>query len=147
MLRRVADELLAVLIPPLCLAWLGTPRCPRCALPAPCGGRCPATGAPFAAAWAPLAHEGTARALVAALKFRRRLAVADLMAAQIAAGAPSELLGPGAVLVPVPAHPQRRRSRGFDQADRLARALARRTGLPRRSVLRRAPSGARQAVG
>ena len=44
--------------------------------------------------------------------------------------APPALLAPGAAIVPVPAHPGRRRARGFDPADLLARALARRTGLP-----------------
>jgi predicted amidophosphoribosyltransferase len=165
MLRSLADQLLALVVPPACLAcrralaragevlcpscrralpWLPEPRCPRCALPAPCRP-CPAARAPFSAAWAPLAHDGPARALVAALKFHGRLPVADLMAGQIAAGAPPGLLVPPAVLVPVPADPRRRRGRGLDQADRLARALARRTGLPAHAALRRSGSGARQA--
>lgn len=164
MLRRLADELVALLVPPACLAcrrpvsqageplcpscrralpWLPEPRCPRCGLPAPCGP-CPAARAPFDAAWAPLAHDGPARALVAALKFRGRLPVADLMAGQIAAMAPTGLLAPPAVLVPVPADPHRRRARGFDQAEQLARALGRRTGLPRRAALRRGGSSVRQ---
>jgi predicted amidophosphoribosyltransferase len=164
MLRRLADELLALVVPPACLAcrcslpragdplcpscrralpWLPEPRCRRCALPAPCGS-CPAAGAPFGEAWAPLAHDGPARALVVALKFRGRLPVADVMAGQIAATAPRGLLSPGAVLVPVPADPRRRRARGFDQAERLARALARRTGLPLSAALRRSGSDARQ---
>ena len=164
MLSRLADELLALLAPPACLAcrrpltgagqqlcapcrralpWLPAPHCPRCALPSPCRP-CPAAGAPFDAAWAPLVHAGAARTLVTALKFRGRLAVADLMAAQIAAGAPAGLLAPPAVLVPVPAHPRRRRERGFDQAERLARALSRRSRLPVRAPLRRAPTAARQ---
>ncbi|HEV7459889.1 MAG TPA: double zinc ribbon domain-containing protein [Solirubrobacteraceae bacterium] len=164
MLRRLADELLALLVPPACLAcrrpltragdplcptcrralpWMREPRCPRCALPAPCRP-CPGAGAPFDAAWAPVAHDGSARALVAALKFRGRLPVADLMAGQIAATAPPGLLASPAVLVPVPADPGRRRARGFDQAERLCRALASRTGLPRQAVLRRRGSTPRQ---
>lgn len=164
MLLRLADELLALLVPPACLAcrrsvsragdplcpscrralpWLPEPRCPRCALPAPCRP-CPAARAPFAEAWAPLAHDGPARALVAALKFRGRLPVADVMAGQIVATAPPGLLAPPAVLVPVPADPSRRRARGFDQAERLARALGRRTGLPRRAALRRIGSAVHQ---
>jgi ComF family protein len=50
------------------------------------------------------------------------------MAAQIAATAPPGALERGE-LVPVPLHPARRRRRGFNQAERLASALARRTGL------------------
>jgi ComF family protein len=148
MRSRVLAEIVALVAPPVCLAcrepvgadveglcgacrralpWLPTPRCPRCGLPAPCGP-CPARGAAWSAAWAPLEHSGPARALVTSLKFAGALAVADLMAAQIAAGAP-EWLGSAGPLVPVPAHPARRRRRGFDQAECLARALASRTGL------------------
>src|SRR4051812_27644852 len=85
------------------LPWLRGRLCPRCALPrhrggsGSAGGRsgratrrsaCPAADAGFAAAWAPLAYEGVARDLVAALKFRAAVPLADLMAAQIVAGMP-----------------------------------------------------------
>ncbi|MDW5598780.1 ComF family protein, partial [Conexibacter stalactiti] len=164
LLLRARDELLAALAPPACAAcrtpltaahavicdacraqlpWLPRERCPRCALPRPCGERCPAHDAAFAAAWAPLAHDGPARALVAALKFRGALPLAELMAAQIAAGAPAELLREVA-LVPVPLHPARHRRRGFDQAARIAEALARRLALPVASCLRRAGPATRQ---
>ena len=77
--------------------------------------------------WAPLAYEGGARALVGALKYRGALQAADLMAAQMAANAPpGQLLG--RAFVPVPLHPARRRRRGYNQAERLARALAERSG-------------------
>jgi predicted amidophosphoribosyltransferase len=163
---RVLAELVALFAPPACVAcraplepsdavlcpacrrglpWLTGPRCPRCALPPPCRP-CPARGAAFARAWAPLEHSGPARALVNALKFEGALALADLMAAQIAAGTPPELLaaGGGAGLVPVPAHPARARRRGFDQAKRLAAALSRRTGLPVAACLRRRGPAGRQ---
>jgi predicted amidophosphoribosyltransferase len=104
------------------LPWLSGPRCPRCAL----------------AAHAPVAHAGPAAALVVALKHRRILGAAGTMAAQIAANAPAGLLAPGAVLVPAPADPLRRRARGLDHAARLASALGARTGLPVRRCLRRA---------
>lgn len=164
LLDRLRAELTAALAPPACLAcrapladaqaelcgdcrralpWLAEPRCPRCALPAPCGSRCPAHAAAFEQAWAPLAHDGPARALVAALKFRGALPVARLMAAQIAASAPRELLA-GAALVPVPLHPARRRARGFDQAALIATALGVRTGLPVVACLRRGGQPTRQ---
>jgi predicted amidophosphoribosyltransferase len=157
---RLSAELGAALAPPACLAcraplaaagaqlcvdcrralpWLPEPRCARCGLPLPCAprsGGCPAAAAAFERAWAPLAHDGPARQLVAALKFRGALPVARLMAAQIAASAPGELRA-GAVLVPVPLHPARRRARGFDQAALIATALAARTGLPLRACVRR----------
>lgn len=164
LLARVRAELTAALAPPACpacraplddaratlclacrraLAWLAEPRCPRCGLPAPCAVRCPARGAAFERAWAPLAHEGPARALVAALKFRGALPVAQLMAAQIAASIPRELLS-DAVLVPVPLHPARRRARGFDQAQLIAVALGARSGRPVVACLRRAGAPTRQ---
>jgi predicted amidophosphoribosyltransferase len=75
-------------------------------------------------AWSSAPHEGVARDLVAALKFRRLLPVADLMADRIQWLAPANMLS-GAV-VPVPPAPVRRRQRGFDPAGELAAALAQR---------------------
>ncbi|UTI65857.1 double zinc ribbon domain-containing protein [Paraconexibacter antarcticus] len=124
--------------------------CPRCGLPRPCdgggGGRgrgCPAADAPWARAWAPVAYTGPATALVAALKFRGALPCASLMAAQVAALAPPGLLA-GGVLAPVPTHPARARRRGYDQADVLACALARRSGLAVEACLTRAGPRSRQ---
>jgi predicted amidophosphoribosyltransferase len=166
MVPRVLSEVLAVLAPPGCAAcgrslarahaiacpeclrglpWRRGPRCPRCGLaPHRGGARCPAQDAAFALAWSPMAYEATARALVVALKFRGALPVAGLMAAQMAATAPPGLLRPGAVLVPVPLHPARRRRRGFDQAHRLALALGQRTGLEVSACLRRRGPATRQ---
>src|SRR3954470_12286039 len=162
-LRCVLHHLLALVVPPACLAcarplaragealctacraelpWLGGRVCPRCALPAPCAP-CPARRAGWTRAWAPRAHDGPARALVGALKFRGRLAAAEVMAAHVAANAPPALLR-GATLVPVRAHPARRRARGFDQAALLAAALGRRTGIASVPCLERHDDGARQ---
>lgn len=91
------------------------------------------------AVWAPVAYEGPARAIVAGVKFRGALGLVELMAAQIAANAPPGVLDTGR-LVPVPLHPARRRKRGFNQAERLAAALARRTGLPIEDCLSRTGS-------
>ena len=155
----------AALVPPLCwscratvapgqplcpgcrsqLRFLRGAHCPRCGLPAPCRPRCPSAGSAVARAWAPVAYEGPARSLVHALKFRAALGVADLMAAQIVAGAPAGLLAEPAVLVPVPTHPRRRRARGFDHADHLAAAIAARSGLPLVRCLVRAGAPTRQA--
>ena len=131
----------AVIAPPLCWGCGGParrrePLCGRCRAllhrlaPAPVrlGG---------VSAWAPVGYEGPARALVRALKFRGAVALADAMAAQIAASAPPGLLVGAAELVPVPLHPQRRRRRGFNQARELAAALAGRTGLALSDCLER----------
>lgn len=139
-------DLLDLLVPPVCLAcrapgadlcaacrlalpWLPPGRCARCGLPRPCGRPCPAAGHAYATAWAPWAHAGPARTLVTGLKFRRATAAAGLVAAAMADHAPPALLD-GATLVPVPAHPGRRRARGLDHALLLARALTRHAGLP-----------------
>jgi ComF family protein len=76
--------------------------------------------------WAPVAYSGPARELVSALKFRGATGVADAMAAQIAANSPPEWFAE-ATLVPVPLHPRRLRSRGYNQAAAIAAALASRT--------------------
>jgi ComF family protein len=90
--------------------------------------------------WAPVAYEGPARALVRALKFRGARAVADSMAAPMAA----RPLDEASVLVPVPLHPARLPGRGYNQAALLAGALARRKGLPVADCLARRGSPARQ---
>jgi predicted amidophosphoribosyltransferase len=124
------------------LPWLRGSRCPRCALPRHRAGACPAAAAAFDAAWAPLAYDATARALVHALKFRAALPVARTMAAHVAATLPAGLAGP---VVPVPAQPARRRRRGFDPAQALAAALAPRLGVPLVPALRRRDRGGQQA--
>jgi predicted amidophosphoribosyltransferase len=90
--------------------------------------------------WAPVAYSGPARALVGALKFRGAVGVADAMAAQIAANSPPEFFG-GVTLVPVPLHPRRLRSRGYNQAATIATALGARGRLPVADCLvRRGPA-------
>ncbi len=136
---------------PLCwdcraqLRFLRGERCPRCGLPAPCAESCSSHGTALGRAWAPVAFEGPARALVHALKFRGALGVADAMAAQIVAGAPPGLLAAPAALVPVPTHPRRAHVRGFDHAGCLAAAIGARTGLVVAPCLVRGGAPTRQA--
>lgn len=136
------------------LALVAPPRCLACRAAVPVGaGLCGACRGelrwlahdPGAPAFAPVAYDGPARALVHALKFARRPAAAVVMAAQIAANAPPGTLAGASLLVPVPAHPARARERGFDQGRLIARALARRTGLAVADLLARDPGAARQA--
>jgi predicted amidophosphoribosyltransferase len=185
---RVVAELLAVVAPPACAAcrvplaradlrlcadctralpWMPARTCRRCGL-ASHRRACPAGAAAFACAWSPLAYDGVARELVAALKFRGALPVAALMAAHIAANLPADLRAgqpepriSGApepvasrlprphrvvetALVPVPPQPARARRRGFDPAGVLAAALAPRLGIPERACLRRRDRERRQ---
>jgi ComF family protein len=86
-------------------------------------------------AWSSAPHEGVARSLVAALKFRHLLPVAGLMADRIQWLAPAHMLS-GAV-VPVPPAPSRLRRRGFDPAGELAAALAERLDSPSENCLAR----------
>ena len=95
-------------------------------------------------AWAPVAYQGPARALVRGLKFRGARGLADELAAAMAAGAPEGLLQ--GVLVPVPLSRARLRERGYDQAGRLAYALAERTGLAVAAILERQGRPGRQSA-
>lgn len=125
-------SLAALLVPPLCAACDRPCRragvlCGDCGralrdTPVARGGPPPGLDAVFSAA----VHDGVARRLVAALKFRRLLPVAGLMAERIALLAPPATLG--GALVPVPPAPLRLRRRGFDPAAELAGALGRLLG-------------------
>jgi predicted amidophosphoribosyltransferase len=90
-------------------------------------------------AWSSAAHEGVARDLVAALKFRRLLPVAELIAERIEWLAPAGLLS-GAI-VPVPTARLRTLARGFDPAAEIAAALAQRLDAPLRPCLVRSGGG------
>jgi len=137
-------RLLDVLVPPSCVAcggWAGRAE-PLCAV---CRGRLEWLGADVdGEVWAPVAYAGPARSVVAAVKFRGGWRAVDTMAAAVVAGAPAGWLSPGAVLVPVPLHPARRRTRGFNQAALLAQAIGSRAGLPVLSALVRGGSKATQ---
>jgi predicted amidophosphoribosyltransferase len=76
---------------------------------------------------------------VTALKFRRLLPAADLIADRIEWLAPATLLS-GAI-VPVPTAPLRTALRGFDPAAEIAAALAQRTGLALQPCLSRRGGG------
>jgi len=90
-------------------------------------------------AWSTAAHEGTARDLVTALKFRRLLPVAELMADRIQWLAPATLLS--GTVVPVPTAPLRSALRGFDPTAEVAAALAEKTSLPLAQCLARSGMG------
>jgi predicted amidophosphoribosyltransferase len=80
------------------------------------------------------AYEGKLIRTVVMLKFERIEPLAAWFATRLAAVAEREGLA-AAVVVSVPLHRQRQRERGYNQADLIARPLARRLGLPYRSVL------------
>src|SRR4051812_42507075 len=142
-------SLLHLLAPPLCAgcgASAGSlePFCSACRAELRWLGRDAVEAAGGLRAWAPLAYEGPARGAVRALKFKGATRAAQAMAAQMAATAPPGWLEPPAALVPVPLHPSRARRRGYNQAERLATALAERTRLPVHDCLERAGPRATQ---
>jgi predicted amidophosphoribosyltransferase len=122
-------------------------RCPGCGAvgAAPCE-RCarrltPSPPSPLApvppgldACWSLVAYEGVGRLLVTHLKYRRDRAALGWLAAGMAG-----LLSPppGVVVTWAPTTQARRRERGFDQAELLARGVARRWSAPCRPLLRR----------
>lgn len=133
------------LVPPLCAACGRTCRseatlCTRCSRRLAAADPLEGSGAPgLDRAWSSAPHEAVARNLVTALKFRRLLPVADLMADRIQWLAPGALLS--GTIVPVPTAPLRSAIRGFDPAVEIAAALAKRTELPLSSCLARRGGG------
>lgn len=138
-------HLLAAFVPPLCAA-CGRACRPEAALCSRCARRLAAmeplrgSGPPgLDAAWSSAAHESTARDLVAALKFRRLMPVAGLIADRIQWLAPATHLT--GTLVPVPTARLRTAQRGFDPAFEIARSLSERTELPVSACLTRRGGG------
>jgi predicted amidophosphoribosyltransferase len=146
---EILHAVAAGIAPPLCAA-CGRSCRPEAVVCTRCGRRLAAAepllgkGPPgLDRAWSSAPHEGVARSLVAALKFRHLLPVADLMADRIQWLAPAHMLS-GAI-VPVPPAPSRLRRRGFDPAGELAAALAERLDAPLQPCLAR--RGGRRQVG
>jgi predicted amidophosphoribosyltransferase len=133
------------LVPSLCAACGHSCRaqevmCTRCARHLEAAAPIAGTGPPGVdRAWSSAPHEGVARNLVAALKFRRLLPVADLIAGRIHWLAPRSLLS--GELVPVPPARMRSISRGFDPTGEIAAALAVRAGMPLNHCLVRSGGG------
>lgn len=115
-------------------------RCSRCAGPvAPPGagarvqgrvgcGSCVAAPPAFAEVLAPLVYGGAIADAVHRLKYRGRREVARGLASLVAVPYGRALRGVDLV-VPIPLHPTRRRQRGYDQAELLAREIARSAGV------------------
>jgi ComF family protein len=102
------------------------PACPRCALPCAAPGTCATCmrhSPPWDAAFALLRYGYPADGLLKAFKFGRQLAagrvLGELMAEALRPGTRPELI------LPVPLHARRERERGFNQAEELARPVAR----------------------
>ena len=129
----------------LCLAcatrvrWIGSDRCSRCGDAVGLGSGvvadCPSCRSfppRFLEAVASCAVylEGPVRDVVLALKFGRKIHVAhllgDILARRLQA---TELIAPGTIVVPAPLTRKALRDRGFNQAEEIARRVARRLRL------------------
>ena len=81
-------------------------------------------------------YKGTLVPAIMLLKFERLEPLGRWFADRLAEVARREALASGVdVVVPVPLHRQRQRERGYNQADLIAKPLARKLGLPYRAVL------------
>lgn len=128
--------LLATLCP-ICRRPDGAP-CPECvellepATEVPCP---PGLTSLRAALW----YEGAARLLVAGVKYRDARGAVGWLAEAMAARAPADGVD---IVTWAPTSAGRRRRRGFDHSELLARAVARRLGLASAPLLRRRPGDA-----
>ncbi|XOV87125.1 MAG: ComF family protein [Pseudomonadota bacterium] len=112
------------------LPWI-TCACPRCglpmALPGPACRTCWQAPPPFQQCIAPLRYATPVDRMIQAFKQGNLLfghTLAQLITPEVMKGARPD------VLVPVPLHPSRRRSRGFNQALEISRVIAADTGIP-----------------
>ncbi len=135
-------DVVGLLLPARCAGCgaLGASPCPACARalqPAP--ALAPPPGLDSLAAL--VRYDATARPFVTAVKYRNARASLEGLAGALAGlvvDGPEGRPGP-AVVTWAPTTPDRLRGRGFDQAQVLARCVARHLGLPLRRCLRRLP--------
>jgi ComF family protein len=134
---RPSAGLLAAVFPLVCpgCGRRGDPLCARCAVdlrPAPVSAPPPGVDA----WWAAFAYEGVAREIVARVKYRGARAALPWLADAMVAALPPDR---GDVITWAPTSHDRRRGRGFDPAELLARAVARRLGARCVGLLDRLP--------
>jgi predicted amidophosphoribosyltransferase len=142
---KLLHAVATAIVPPLCAA-CGRICRPEATLCTRCSRRLAETdplegsGAPgLDRSWSSAPHEGVARDLITALKFRRLLPVANLIADRIHWLVPSTILS--GTVVPVPTAPLRSAFRGFDPAAEIAAALALRAELSLSACLIRRGGG------
>ena len=103
-------------------------------------GRCRRRPPPFSVARSAGRYDGSLRELVHAFKFQKRRLLAEPLG-KLMRDSGAAVLDDADAVVPVPLHPFRSLTRGFNQADDLARQM----GLPVWRVLRRVRHGPPQA--
>lgn len=155
MIAAGAHRLQRLLLPPTCLLCgadgaLGYDLCAGCAADLPynrmaCSGcatplaensaaglcaECQAQPRSFDRTFAPFRYQPPVNFLIRGLKFEGRLSHARLLGELFAAALAERTEPLPDCIIPVPLHPRRLRERGFNQALELARAAARRFGIP-----------------
>jgi ComF family protein len=124
---------------PGCMAELPHNRnaCVQCAMPfespMPFGTRCAACqrrAPPFDTSLAAFRYEAAIPSLVVGIKFRGRLGLARLLGQCLADRVREANQPRPEVLLPVPLHPSRLRTRGYNQALEIARVVGRDLSLP-----------------
>ena len=133
------------------IAAIPSPRCRKCGRGIEAGtlcSDCARTEHVFKEAYGILPYDGEVREMVRRFKYAGRAEYADVLGMLLSRGAGGRIRRWGiTALVPVPASPERIRLRGYNQADLLAAALGKDTGLPvRRDLVLHAPDGAEQAA-
>ncbi len=135
-LRRIGDWLLDLLYPPRCIGcgasghWL----CSTCLADSPATDKPRLVAVESAPRPWPLpvysvaVHQGVARKAVHGLKYEGKRVLAGPMAHRMGDCFPLTTLIPDVVLA-VPLHESRRRERGYNQSDLLARGIAEEVGL------------------
>ena len=92
----------------------------------------------FSGGIALLNYNDAARKVMAGLKYKNQRDYADFLAAEMTKRHGRQILRLGAdALVPVPVHKRRRRERGYNQAELLAKGLSRRLPIPVKRLLLR----------
>ena len=135
---EVLGCLLETLFPARCVGCGRPPAglCPACLNAARRAGASPAPPPPAVDRWvAAFAYEGAVREALARLKYRNARSALPALASALVGRLRAEPLGPVDVVTWPPTTAARRRGRGFDQAEHLARAVARGLGVPARPCL------------
>jgi predicted amidophosphoribosyltransferase len=135
---EVLRSVLDVVFPAGCVG-CGTPAGAVCASCLTRARPAAAVPAPTGLDWwvAAYAYEGAVREALARVKYRNARSPLPVLAAALADGIRAGPAGPVDLVTWAPTTGARRRGRGFDQAEHLARAVGRNLGVPVRGCLRR----------
>ncbi|VVM08336.1 ComF family protein [Methylacidimicrobium tartarophylax] len=151
--NRLAGDLLDLLFPPRAeegpLREHLPPFCVRCCAPGflLCP-RCQETPPSFLWARAPYRYSGAVKRAVLQLKYGKQIDRIPWLAELLEIGFRTYAATfPWDALIPIPLHPVRERSRGFNQAEEIARLLGKRQGIPvQKALLRVRPTPPQAAL-